>query len=115
MTSLLYRLDTPHNDGSATYQHVNIFRIDMETKRNNALFEPHLSMYLAACDPTGSEIRMYNEQGKKMPMGSAFVRLKFNDLTVAQKLSHQNLMQSLYEYLQTSNLLNAGTIVESAP
>jgi len=86
----------------------------METNRENAIFEPHLSMYVAACEHNGTEIKTFNEQGKQVPLGSSFVRLQIDEVTQAQKVAHRNLMQSLYEYLQQNNLVDAGSIIEAA-
>ncbi len=113
MPGLIYRLDTPLSHGALNYQHINVFRIDMETKRDGALNEPYLSMYLAACDAAGAELKTYNEQGRQVAVGSSFVRLSMLQVTAPQKQAHRALMQALFDYLQAENQLAAGSVVEA--
>jgi hypothetical protein len=112
MPSLIYQLSTPLSHGNVQYQHINIFRIDMETKRNNALNEPHLSLYMAACDASGTEIKSYNEHGNEVAVGSCFTRLAMPQVTEAQKQAHRALMQALFDYLQQSGFLAPGQQIE---
>ncbi len=116
---LIYKLDTPlESPEGITVTHYNIFRSDSETYRPNppgatgVLFVPKTDIYMAACNPDGSEVTHPDPQGRDLPVLSTLRRFKFGDLNQAQKDAHKALLRAHYEFMQAMGELPAGSVID---
>ncbi len=106
----IYTLGAPVDADGVSVEHLNIFRTDFEVRRDNATFHPKIDLYISACDATGTEVMRYDEQGKLVPVGSTFEKIKFEDTNQPIRDAYKALLQAIYEYLQSSGRLASGTI-----
>lgn len=96
---LIRQFDTPLDPNGDNIEYISIFRVDVETHRDNGTYEPKLDVYYCACDASGVERIQYTPEGKPYPLAPTFKKFKFDQTTQAMRDAYKALLQATYDAL----------------
>lgn len=118
MSSAIYQLNAPISvevpeQQSVDVSYINIFKVELETKRANATMKPYILIHFAACDANGTEIMVemfdpLTHQISKKPLLASVAYFFFDEIGQEIKDCHKNLIELLFGKLQ----LNPGQIIQ---